>query len=562
MSGDLILQKHVKFLIRHLNVFPEQYCSLDTNRVTLLFFAISALDLLGELNRLLTEERRKSIIDWIYKLQITSRRPPGSFRADMDSNVLHGVNFLAAARRSTEVVTLWAVSEEHNGHSIQESTVQVRGDATLSEGKLMSEVKIDDPVMELRLCEMNNNQVWTRCKRHLSLVEPSTAANTRVFRGSVRSFEECKVLPGDLALCDMAGMVWSGTVGTSLSRTKTISADAKLITYSDHPRVVFVSSAHEVKNLDLRVGKASTALELFTVPEFAKKGPTDKAVYIPEEPQERPHICHLKALPSHPHNFYVMTAHSAYLCDDRFPKNAVLTLPHTIPYGAHVLQASDPVPDPEGTGDVVSLYFLDHLLTGIWVSRLYRHSCEVWSSILPIHQLEDTTAIEKLVKPALNRTYRRSLQCPAMGMAVVQGFKDNLGRPAELLLRALSNGSVWYQTMRYGKMEQAELKNLWSASQKRAEVSLERAGKSELFTQPLPGRMRRPTESLCTTVNLEEVEECVSEVSKKPWRPMQKKVYKKCQPLELLPSSGEAVLPRVINEVWKKAMGMSDMPQV
>ncbi|VDK65365.1 unnamed protein product [Cylicostephanus goldi] len=74
MSEQLILQKHVKFLIRHLNVFPEQYCTLDTNRLTLLFFAVSALDLLGELDNLLTEERRTSIIDWIYRLQVTSGR--------------------------------------------------------------------------------------------------------------------------------------------------------------------------------------------------------------------------------------------------------------------------------------------------------------------------------------------------------------------------------------------------------------------------------------------------------------------------------------------------------
>ncbi|EPB77519.1 hypothetical protein ANCCEY_03361 [Ancylostoma ceylanicum] len=335
-----------------------------------------------------------------------------------------------------------------------------------------------------------------------------------------------------------------------------------MITYSDHPRVVFVSTTYDVMNLDLRMGNASNMLELFTVPEFAKKGTADSAVYIPEEAQERPLICHLKALPSHPHNFYVMTSHSAYLCDDRFPKNAVLTLPHTIPYGAHVLQATDPVPDPEGTGDVVSVYFLDHLLTGIWVSRLYRHSCDLWSSILPIHQLEDCSALEKLVKPTLNKALRRKMRNPVMGMAVVQGFKDELGRPAEFLLRALNNGSVWYQTMRYGKMEQAELKKLWVASRRRAEVSLERAGKSDLFTQPLPRSMRRPIEALCTTVNLEEIEGCAVEVSKKPWRPMQKKVYKKCQPLELLPSSGDAVLPRVINEVWKKAMGMADMPEV
>ncbi|WKX95941.1 hypothetical protein Q1695_012414 [Nippostrongylus brasiliensis] len=85
MAEGLILQKHVKFLIRHLNVFPQQYSSLDTHRITLLFFAVSALDLLGELDQLLTDERRQSIIDWIYKLQISGA---GALRKPLSNEFL------------------------------------------------------------------------------------------------------------------------------------------------------------------------------------------------------------------------------------------------------------------------------------------------------------------------------------------------------------------------------------------------------------------------------------------------------------------------------------------
>ncbi|KAJ1361645.1 Geranylgeranyl transferase type-1 subunit beta [Parelaphostrongylus tenuis] len=89
MSEGLLVRKHVKFLIRHLNVFPEQYSTLDTSRVTLLFFAVSALDLLGELNSLLTEDRRKSIIDWIYKLQVSSSGRFCGFRGCLDVAIGH-----------------------------------------------------------------------------------------------------------------------------------------------------------------------------------------------------------------------------------------------------------------------------------------------------------------------------------------------------------------------------------------------------------------------------------------------------------------------------------------
>ncbi|CAI5441677.1 unnamed protein product [Caenorhabditis angaria] len=67
----LTIDKHVAFLIRHLNVFPEAYNSLDSNQITLLYFALSGLDLLGELDSLLSPTRRQEYIDWIYRLQFT-----------------------------------------------------------------------------------------------------------------------------------------------------------------------------------------------------------------------------------------------------------------------------------------------------------------------------------------------------------------------------------------------------------------------------------------------------------------------------------------------------------
>lgn len=85
MTDVLEIQKHVKFLIRHLNVYPDAYSSLDSNRLTLLFFAISGLDLLGHLDGLLTEKRRQDIIDWIYSLQLTDNSGSrcGGFRGSL-----------------------------------------------------------------------------------------------------------------------------------------------------------------------------------------------------------------------------------------------------------------------------------------------------------------------------------------------------------------------------------------------------------------------------------------------------------------------------------------------
>ncbi|EGT48126.1 hypothetical protein CAEBREN_32678 [Caenorhabditis brenneri] len=65
-------KKHIGFLIRHLNVFPSPYNTLETSRNTIFLFAISSLDLLGELDNLLTPTRREAFINWIYDLQLTN----------------------------------------------------------------------------------------------------------------------------------------------------------------------------------------------------------------------------------------------------------------------------------------------------------------------------------------------------------------------------------------------------------------------------------------------------------------------------------------------------------
>jgi len=72
-DDQLEIRKHVHFFKSCLNVFPEAYCQLETARLTLLFFTLSGLDVLNQLDSVVTEEQRKKIIEWIYSLQITCK---------------------------------------------------------------------------------------------------------------------------------------------------------------------------------------------------------------------------------------------------------------------------------------------------------------------------------------------------------------------------------------------------------------------------------------------------------------------------------------------------------
>jgi geranylgeranyl transferase type-1 subunit beta len=72
-------KRHIRYFAYHLRNLPTQYSKLDTNRVTLVHFAVQALDILGVLDSDelcdLSHIDKNSIIAWIYSLQVTSDDP-------------------------------------------------------------------------------------------------------------------------------------------------------------------------------------------------------------------------------------------------------------------------------------------------------------------------------------------------------------------------------------------------------------------------------------------------------------------------------------------------------
>ncbi|XP_021345937.1 geranylgeranyl transferase type-1 subunit beta-like [Mizuhopecten yessoensis] len=69
MDPNVFLKsRHIKFFERCLQILPERYSSLDSNRMTVAFFALSGLDMLNSLD--VVEKNKKEIIDWIYSLQL------------------------------------------------------------------------------------------------------------------------------------------------------------------------------------------------------------------------------------------------------------------------------------------------------------------------------------------------------------------------------------------------------------------------------------------------------------------------------------------------------------
>lgn len=63
-------EKLIAYCKGNLKVLPGQMTVLDTNRLSIVFFSVSALDLLGKLDEALGDKKKRSVIDWIYALQV------------------------------------------------------------------------------------------------------------------------------------------------------------------------------------------------------------------------------------------------------------------------------------------------------------------------------------------------------------------------------------------------------------------------------------------------------------------------------------------------------------
>ncbi|KAI4132206.1 MAG: hypothetical protein LQ347_002665, partial [Umbilicaria vellea] len=77
-------ERHIKYWLRCLKTFlPTAYTSSDSNRVSLAYFTLSALDLLGALRLHTTALERAQYADWIYHCQ----HPSGGFRGFTGTDV-------------------------------------------------------------------------------------------------------------------------------------------------------------------------------------------------------------------------------------------------------------------------------------------------------------------------------------------------------------------------------------------------------------------------------------------------------------------------------------------
>ena len=98
----ILKSRHEKFCSRILGVLPSGFTSLESNRMTVVFFAVSSLDVLGSLDSVLSPEIRRNVVDWIYRLQaVPEPENPSTFRHGFRGST----TFRASPSRTTKLLS-------------------------------------------------------------------------------------------------------------------------------------------------------------------------------------------------------------------------------------------------------------------------------------------------------------------------------------------------------------------------------------------------------------------------------------------------------------------------
>lgn len=94
-DNQLELKKHRKLIRICLAVLPSDYAVFQTSKPTVLFFLLSSLELLGDLDRQLSAATKRRMISSVYSLQLK----PQQLTSDLP---LHKCGFLGSASCSTD----------------------------------------------------------------------------------------------------------------------------------------------------------------------------------------------------------------------------------------------------------------------------------------------------------------------------------------------------------------------------------------------------------------------------------------------------------------------------
>ncbi|PAV59412.1 hypothetical protein WR25_03533 [Diploscapter pachys] len=516
----------------------------------------------------------------------TLSRPPGHLRFDQDPETMRHRNLLAARKMENRIVRLWTVSERSERKQLETFQVEMKPNSNKLVCSQAPEkiIDLDEPANELRIAGIgsgqNAEQLWIRSRKKLDLLyrENNQDKMCTIFGNSVSSFEESSLMNGEVAICDVTGKIWSGKIDeqhlfenrTNLARTKNhVGDDVKLITYSDHPRVLYAAADFHIRTLDLREDTEKSSTILFGIKDFHSFFSSDvPGRFKKVERAERPPIRHVKAMPADRNCCLVMTGYAIYLLDERWPNMPLLTLRHQIPYAAEFCY----VPQPNYNSkefrneedSIQSVYLLSHYMTGLHSVHLYRHNFEsggsAWSEMGPISHCGDPSDFWNLVRSqpqGCNEYARRQMNEPTRSVALIQEFgvdgtNSYDSQFVDTLFRTLDDGSVWYQTLRLNdenaEDEKERAKGIVEEIEKWSAEREDEKPEKTAYLRGIPKVVEQGPKSTSTLVSLQRNVPNLPEFNWNPRQKMRRELVETPEP-EKVPN---AKLAGVVEEIWNK----------
>lgn len=102
--GEFLRARHVKFFTMHLKLLPSFYAAMDNSRMTLMYFSLSALDVMKELDNVVSDTEKKQMIDWIYAMQVTPTQKGDTSRCGFRGSPYTGISFEPSCEHCSDFI--------------------------------------------------------------------------------------------------------------------------------------------------------------------------------------------------------------------------------------------------------------------------------------------------------------------------------------------------------------------------------------------------------------------------------------------------------------------------
>ncbi|CAJ0585529.1 unnamed protein product, partial [Mesorhabditis spiculigera] len=517
MSDQLQFRKHHRYFVRHLNSFPGQYSSLDSTRLTMLYFAVSGLDLLDEVEKVFDAEQKAKLIDWIYSLQLTSE-------TDVP------VRSLGVTDAGCSGFTAMAFDGKEAGQFIVESNLAYFWDRRELFGdfdtlpvpvvpsrplpgaltRLPGYFRYDLP--EAQLNHRNALVAKSVGKKRMKVWTVSQQSDTKTMEEFVFNInpDACTLKKGPVATAvddevrqlksaseSFGGEVWIRTrLGLLLKQGDSTSQVFRghVPCFHEHPYLpeITICDAREfiwigqpdrlsrVKNLcgittkftapyshpkflfaanedlvRLLDTRSDTRPEiLYTVPEWYY--PRKGLLETTAEFFGKDEIRHVEAVNGSERYCVLITTRYLIIVDSRYPGRHLLRIGHGFVGTVHYVETSPPIDDPQNGGKIYNVNLLGHTPPLTKTLSFYQHCDGLWSSLRPGYDWRHPHGFMTAFRMDTPGPSYKHLFPPVRSIATVNGLGDELTFPREIVLSALDDGSIWSEYRGYQRISEEE----------------------------------------------------------------------------------------------------------